>query len=176
MPTGRVKSADEVEGLLIQEMRQPRQCDDGKLGCRRGKTLGSSNWSKRTISARARKKKTLKWWCVFGLVRVRERVWRTGQKKYLRLLPEGIGVSPRGRSTRLERALTDFGCEHSFGHAAARVREHYGFEISTSAVREATLSHAQRAARKLQEHYEESFRSAARRGSPSMWWLRPMER
>jgi hypothetical protein len=91
-------------------------------------------------------------------VSVREQVWRTGQKKYLRLLPEGIGVSPRGRSTRLERVLTDFGCEHSFGHATARVREHYGFEISTSAVREATLSHAQRAARKLQEQYEKSFR------------------
>src|SRR5436190_1320938 len=30
---------------------------------------------------------------------------------------------------RLERVLTDFGCEHSFLHAAARVREHYGFEI-----------------------------------------------
>jgi hypothetical protein len=85
-------------------------------------------------------------------------VWRTGQKKYLRLLPEGIGVSPRGRSKRLERALTDFGCEHSFAHAAARVQEHYGFEISTSAVREATLTHAQRAAKKLQEHYQESFR------------------
>jgi hypothetical protein len=92
------------------------------------------------------------------LVSVREQVWRTGGKKYLRLLPEGIGVSPRGRSRRLERALTDFGCEHSFMHAASRVREHYGFEIGASAVREATLTHAQRAAKKLQEHYEESFR------------------
>jgi hypothetical protein len=92
------------------------------------------------------------------LVSVREQVWRTGPKKYLRLLPEGIGVRPRGRSTRLERALTDFGCEHSFAHAAARVQEHYGFEISASAVREATLTHAQRAARKLQEQYEQSFR------------------
>jgi hypothetical protein len=89
---------------------------------------------------------------------VRKQVWHTGDKKYLRLLPEGIAVIPRGRSRRLERALTDFGCKHSFAHAASRVREHYGFEISASAVREATLTHAQRAAKKLQEHYEASFR------------------
>ncbi len=95
---------------------------------------------------------------MFGLVSVRERVWRTGDKSYLRLLPTGIGVSPRGRSVRLERALTDFGCEHSFAHAAARVQEHYGFEINTSAVREATLVHAQRAAKRLEEQYQKPFR------------------
>src|SRR5712671_1499089 len=100
----------------------------------------------------------LKWWCVFGSVSVRERVWCTLEKSYLRLLPTGIGVSPRGRSVRLERALTDFGCEHSFAHAAARVQEHYGFELGASAVREATLAHAQRAAKRLEEQYQEPFR------------------
>jgi len=89
---------------------------------------------------------------------VQERVWRTAQKKYLRLLPEAIGVSPRGRSIRLERALTDFGCEHSFAQAAARVQEHYGFAIGVSAVRGATLEHAQRADKKLEQHYQEPFR------------------
>ncbi len=95
---------------------------------------------------------------MFGVVSVVERVWRTREKRYLRLLPEGIGVSPRGRSIRLERVLTDFGCEHSFGSAAARVLEHYGFEIGSSAVREATLTHAQRAAKKLEQQYDEPFR------------------
>lgn len=88
-----------------------------------------------------------------------ERIWRTATTKYLRMLPEAIGVSSRGRSRRLERALTDFGCEHSFVHAAARVQEHYGFEINASAVREATLEHAQRARQKLAEKYEKPFRT-----------------
>ena len=79
------------------------------------------------------------------MVSVTERVWRTAHKEYVRLLPQAIGVSPRGRSKRLERVLTDFGCEHSFKHAAARVLEHYGFEINVSTVREATLEHAARA-------------------------------
>ena len=95
---------------------------------------------------------------MFGLVSVSERVWQTAEAKYLRLLPEALGIKARGRSLRLERVLTDFGCEHSFAHAAARVQEHYGFEINTSAVREATLAHAQRATTILDKEYEKSFR------------------
>ena len=89
---------------------------------------------------------------------VGERVWRTEQRPYLRLLPQAIGVSSRGRSKRLERVLTDFGCEHSFQQAAARVLEHYGFEINVSAVRDATLEHASQAEQLLEKEYEQSFR------------------
>ena len=95
---------------------------------------------------------------MFGLVKVAERVWRTEQKNYLRLLPEAIGVTPRGRSQRLERVLTDFGSEHSFQHAAARVLEHYGFGMNVSAVRNATLHHAGRAEQILRKEYQEPFR------------------
>jgi len=58
----------------------------------------------------------------------------------------------------LERVLTDFGSEHSFRHAAARVLEHYGFEINASAVRNATLQHAAKAEQMLQKEYEQPFR------------------
>ncbi len=103
---------------------------------------------------------------MFGLVRVVERVWRTQQKNYLRLLPEAIGVTPRGRSQRLERMLTDFGSEHSFQHAAARVLEHYGFEMNISAVRNATLHHAGRAEQILRKEYQEPFRVLPAMGEP----------
>ncbi len=105
------------------------------------------------------------WWCVFGAVSVSERVWQTAQQKYLRLLPQAIGVSSRRRSKRLERVLTDFGCEHSFKHAAARVLEHYGFEIGASAVREATLENAHRAQQILQKEYQEPFRVLPAQGA-----------
>jgi hypothetical protein len=95
---------------------------------------------------------------VFGPVKVTERIWRTEQQKYLRLLGKAIGVTPHGRSKRLERVLTDFGSEHSFRHAAAQVLEHYGFEISASAVRQATMHHAGRAHQILEKEYQESFR------------------
>ena len=54
--------------------------------------------------------------------------------------------------------MTDFGCEHSFAHAASRVLEHYGFEIGLSAVRDTTLEHAQRARQMLEREYEQAFR------------------
>lgn len=95
-----------------------------------------------------------------------DRVWRTSQKNYLRLLPEAIGVTARGRSLHLERGLTDFGCEHSFIHAAARVREHYGFDLNASAVREATLKHARRAQDILEQQYQEPFRILPAAGAP----------
>jgi len=92
------------------------------------------------------------------LVNVRERIWCSRSKSYLRPLPGRLGVTPRGCSRRLERVLTDFGCEHSFVKAAASVEEHYGFEVGSSAVRTATLKHANRARKALQKQYDEPFR------------------
>jgi hypothetical protein len=54
--------------------------------------------------------------------------------------------------------LTDFGCEQAFARAAHSVREHYGFEIGASAVRAATLQHAQRARATLEQEYQQPFR------------------
>jgi hypothetical protein len=91
-------------------------------------------------------------------VSVRDRIWRSQNQSYLRPLPGRLGVTPRGRSRRLERVLTDFGSEHSFARATGSVLEHYGFAIGVSAVRTATLAHAQRAREKLQAEYEQPFR------------------
>lgn len=97
---------------------------------------------------------------------VRERIWSTGVRSYVRRLPERLGVSARGCSRRLERVLTDFGCEHSFVRAAESVREHYGFALGASAVRTATLKHARRAREQLQTGYQESFRALPAVGAP----------
>lgn len=96
---------------------------------------------------------------------VRDRIWRTDSKNYLRPLPKGLGVVPRGRSHRLERVLTDFGCEHSFARAAQSFREHYGFEIGASAVRQTTLEQAQRAQQELEAKYEQPFRVLPAKGA-----------
>ena len=92
------------------------------------------------------------------MVTVREQIWCSAAKPYLRPLPLRLGVTPRGRSRRLERVLTDFGCEHAFAQAAERVAEHYGFRIGASAVRATTLKHAHRARAGLQAEYRQSFR------------------
>ena len=95
---------------------------------------------------------------------MRERIWRHSTRSYVRPLPQRLGVRPRGRSRRLERVLTDFGCEHAFSRAAQSVQEHYGFEIGASAVRVTTLKHSRRALQQLQVRYEQPFRVLPTRG------------
>ncbi len=71
-----------------------------------------------------------------------EEQWRQGRRgALLRPFCQRAQVRPRGRSRRLQRALVDFGAETSFGHAAQRVREHYGLDVSAEAVRQHTLRH-----------------------------------
>jgi uncharacterized protein UPF0236 len=154
---GPLKTADEVEELLIDEMRQLGNLTLSQWAIQAEERV-SQELKSLDSTVRSRKKKTLKWWCVFGSVEVRERIWRSQTKNYLRPLPKRLGVTPRGRSRRLDRVLTDFGCEHSFARAAESVREHYGFEIGASAVRTATLEHAGRARERLREEYQQPFR------------------
>ena len=99
---------------------------------------------------------------------VRERIWSAAAKAYVRVLPGRLRVSPRGRSRRLQRVLTDFGCEHSFARATQSVREHYGFDIGATAVRASTLRHAQRAQALLEEQYRQPFRLLPAQGAPQV--------
>jgi hypothetical protein len=97
---------------------------------------------------------------------VRERIWRSQTRSYVRPLPPRLGVTSRGRSRRMQRVLTDFGIEHSFARAAESVLEHYGLTLGSSAVRTATLVHAQRARTKLQAQYAQPFRVLPAVGAP----------
>lgn len=90
---------------------------------------------------------------------------RTAQSNYVRVLSSRIGVTARGKSRRLTRALVDFGVEESFAKANERLREHYGFALNASAVREATLTHAARAQARLEAQYQESFRVLPAKGA-----------
>ena len=92
-------------------------------------------------------------------------IWASARHAYLRPLPDRLKVVMRGRSRRLQRVLTDFGCEHAFARAAQSVREHYGFEIGATAVRAATLLHAQRACNQLEEQYSQPFRLLPTQGA-----------
>ncbi len=94
-----------------------------------------------------------------------ERIWASARHAYLRPLPDRLKVVMRGRSRRLQRVLTDFGCEQAFARAAQSVREHYGFEIGATAVRAATLRHAQRACHQLEEQYAQPFRLLPAQGA-----------
>jgi hypothetical protein len=102
---------------------------------------------------------------VFGPVGVEERIWCTPKKRYERIFAPAIGVSIFCKSRRLQRVLADFGAEHSFEASCKRFKEHYGFDINTSAVRIETMRHARGMAQMLEREYAESFRALPKKGA-----------
>ena len=79
----------------------------------------------------------------YGRVEVVEQIFRLGRAgAELRPFQVSAGVECRGTSLGLQRALVDFGAEESHEKAVRRVKEHYGIEVSTDAVRRWTQRHA----------------------------------
>jgi hypothetical protein len=74
---------------------------------------------------------------------VLEQRWRAGRRgAQVRPFCERSQISSREYSLPLQRALTDFGADHSFAKAAKKMREHYGIELPASGARCCTLAHA----------------------------------
>lgn len=70
-----------------------------------------------------------------------EQLWRSGTQTQ-RPFCAAARVQPRGCSRRLQRALTDFGADHAFAQAAAKMQEHYGVSVPVERARTVTLHHA----------------------------------
>jgi hypothetical protein len=66
-----------------------------------------------------------------------------------------MGITHHGRTETVNRALTDFGIEDSFGQASKRFEEHYGFKISPTTVDRVTKE----SARGCQAYVEERLQS-----------------
>jgi Uncharacterised protein family (UPF0236) len=77
------------------------------------------------------------------LIKIQEQTYRYHRtRKLLRPFSTAAAVSCRGYSLGLQRVLTDFGADHAFAQAAAKVKEHYLIDIPVSAARLYTQKHA----------------------------------
>lgn len=65
-----------------------------------------------------------------------------------------LGLRHGGRTPAVERALTDFGAEESFGHASKRFEEHYGFAVGRTTVLRVVEHHAEKAQQFVHERFE----------------------
>ena len=72
-----------------------------------------------------------------------EHVFKLAEGRTWRPFSESAGVRCRGYSLLLQRRLTDFGSEKSFARAAEQVKEHYGFEMSPTTLRNVSEAHGQ---------------------------------
>lgn len=95
-------------------------------------------------------------------------VWRGPSGELYRPLPDRIGICSRGKSLRLQRALTDFGADESFEKASAKVKEHYGLDVGSAAVRTVTLKHAALGQSWAQESLGRTFRALPADGAHTL--------
>ena len=75
-----------------------------------------------------------------------QRLRRGRRGAQVRPFCEMARISSREYSLPLQRALSDFGADHSFGEASKKMREHYGVEVPASGARACTLAHAKASA------------------------------
>ncbi|MEO1573293.1 MAG: hypothetical protein AAFU51_18770 [Bacteroidota bacterium] len=67
--------------------------------------------------------------CLYGELRVSSPHLRRAVGDTARPVRDELGLTHRSKTPALERALTDFGIEDSFGVASERFEEHYGWTI-----------------------------------------------
>ena len=82
-------------------------------------------------------------------MRAFERLFRSQQRSYIRVLPEHLGISDKGCTKCLQCALSDFGLERCFAGAVEGLKEHYGFTLPVSTASKITLEHASQIATQL---------------------------
>jgi HEPN domain-containing protein len=114
------------------------------------------------LGPRAQGKKKLYWYSRYGKIQINEQTYRHGRRgRQLRPFAAAAGVRCRGYSRPLQRAITDFGADHSFAEVVKKMREHYRIEVPISAGRLITQGHAS-ALRKEQDESQEMAKGGVR--------------
>lgn len=82
------------------------------------------------------RREKVKYSVIFGIIEVKSPyLWHKQQGWGIRPVVEKLGIKPGERSIAVKRALADFGVEESFGQAAKRFKEHYGWTVERGTIR-----------------------------------------
>jgi hypothetical protein len=110
--------------------------------------------------------KRIKYSSLFGAVEMLSPyLWNKNTRSGARPVKEQLGIEHGDRSIAVQRAMCDFGAEESFGQAAKRFQEHYGWAIDRAAVRR----EVEKTALSAQEYVEKRLVAAG-------WdYLQPLE-
>lgn len=88
--------------------------------------------------------KRVKYLSLFGAIEIPSPyLWEQNTGRGARPVQEQLGI-PGQRSAAVQRALADFRAEESFGQAAKRFQEHYGWAIERASVRREVEKTAQK--------------------------------
>lgn len=83
-------------------------------------------------------------------------LWNREDKRGCRPVSDHLGLRHHGRTPAVERALTDFGAEESFGQSSRRFEEHYGFSVGRTTILRVVEGHAQRAAQFVEARFADA--------------------
>ena len=90
--------------------------------------------------------KRIKYLSLFGAIEIPSPyLWDKNTRIGARPVKDQLRIEHGDLSKAVQRALTDFGAEESFGQAAKRFEEHYGWEINRASVRREVEKIAQKA-------------------------------
>jgi hypothetical protein len=135
-----IVKADEAESRIIEEVRRMgNEVLTEWAGSRIEKSEADLPQDGNIVRSG---KKKIHWHTTFGEIHVLEQEYRKPGKRF-RPFTQSAGITCRYCSFPLQRVVTDFGADHSFGRVPERLKEHYGITLSTSTIRNVTQSHAQ---------------------------------
>lgn len=97
------------------------------------------------LGLKVHRTKTIKFEFVFGPVTIESPYLWLKDLGGIYPTQEFLGLKARGRSELVNRALTDFGSEESFGQASKRFEEHYGWSIGRTSILRVVETEAVRA-------------------------------
>jgi len=81
---------------------------------------------------------------VFGEIKIQEQTFRQSSNGLdIRPFSVSAGVRCRQYSQFLQRAIVDFGSDVTFKNAPNKLKEHYGIDVSETAVRLITERHGE---------------------------------
>jgi hypothetical protein len=108
--------------------------------------------------------KRVKYLSLFGAIEIPSPyLWDKNTGKGARPVKDQLKIEHGDRSVAVQRALTDFGAEESFGQAAKRFQEHYGWAIDRATVRR----EVEKTALKAQKYVEiQLFKARLRSSKP----------
>jgi len=86
-------------------------------------------------------KKKLFWHSTFGKIEVKEQLFLANGHQQ-RPFSQRASICCRGYSIPLQRVITDFGADNSFGKVDNKLKEHYGISLPTSSIQALTEKHA----------------------------------
>jgi hypothetical protein len=141
-PRAELDRADDAEESVILELRHLGQ---EVMSC----------WAKEKVSRKVAafereggrlKKHGIKevhWYTTFGEISASEQCYLQGGKM-IRPFSSDAQVRSRSYSAPLQRRITDFGADNSFGEVPEKLKEHYGISAPVSSARVITLNHAKK--------------------------------